>query len=164
MNTIWDLIVWFQRQFVLLFRTYKPSVQPNIHLEPTVPKRDFISEWSQASKLMEGWRPGSRSWRNHNPGNLKLGDYTRNFKYISVDAQNFLQFATDADGMSALCQFLQNACEGKYSRYNPEKTLYEFYATYDVPEKAGEYSAFVIEYLKIPATTKIKDLKRSNIT
>jgi len=70
-----------------------------------------ITEWAQAIKAHEGWLPGSRSFRNNNPGNLKgRGD-------AGTDADGFAVFSSSDLGMAALERDLSAKVE-KYPNFS----------------------------------------------
>ena len=125
--------------------------------------------WAIATQKHEGWftpsllRPfGSRSYKNNNPGNLKLGDFTKDSQGIKgTDKQNFIIFDTYSNGFLGLCQFFENACAGKYSpRYNPEGTLVDFYSQYNPVSDGGNpwnYAKFISLHSGLSITDPIKN-------
>ena len=59
-------------------------------------KSSLIGSWADAIQKFEGWFAGSRSFRNNNPGNLRVaGD-------LGVDASGYGVFSTYDLGRSAL--------------------------------------------------------------
>lgn len=120
-----------------------------------------IEDWAKAIQKHEGYYPGSRSYRNNNPGNFRCSTLVMGELGAIRCDDNFAVFPDFETGFRALCQFLTYACEGKLRSYKPEMTLYEFYAVY-APSGDGNYprgyAEAVAKDLGIPATTKIKDL------
>lgn len=57
-----------------------------------------VRKWAEAIKSFEGWKPGSRSYRNNNPGNLK-GNFAG---ATGTDKDGFAVFPSEAVGMAAL--------------------------------------------------------------
>lgn len=58
---------------------------------------------------MQGWGiAGSRSRRNHNPGNLHSGRFTALHGQVTVDEYGFAIFASDADGFEAFSLVLES--------------------------------------------------------
>jgi hypothetical protein len=58
-----------------------------------------VTKWAEQIKRFEGWKPGSVSYRNNNPGNLK---YTGQAGATGKDARGFAIFSSEAAGMAAL--------------------------------------------------------------
>lgn len=54
----------------------------------------------------EGFYPGSRSYRNNNPGNLMYGPFASGLGAIGADPQGFAQFATVQQGFGAMDQLV----------------------------------------------------------
>ena len=129
---------------------------------PDAPKfSPEIIKWGRAIQLHEGWTTGSRSFRNHNPGNVRKGSYSDGLGATGVDPQNFLIFPDYETGFAALCQFLVNACSGKYPKYDPNKGLNAFFGVYS-PSWDGndstKYASIVAYTLGISPELPIKDL------
>jgi len=117
-----------------------------------------LIEFAEAIKIHEGWFPGSRSFRNKNPGNLK---YVGQRKAIGEDQSGFAIFKTYDDGFYALFKMLDNACEGYSEIYKAEMTLLEFFAVYAPRSDNNDpvaYAMFVADRLKVEPNTKLKDL------
>ena len=66
----------------------------------------FLSDLADAITRQEGYRPGTRAWRNNNPGNLwdglGAGKTKRIFPTLPVDEAGYLIFPTAAAGRAAL--------------------------------------------------------------
>lgn len=125
---------------------------------PEAPKASKIEEWAEAIKTMEGWFVGSRSYNNNNPGNLR---FVGQLKAIGQDSKGFARFRTYEDGFFTLCEMLRNCASGKSKIYKPTMTLKDFFSVY-APSFDGNqpeiYANFVINKLKVPKETQIKDL------
>lgn len=108
---------------------------------------NLIKEFAEAIKIHEGWFAGSRSQRNHNPGNLK---YVKQAKAIGSDSAGFAIFANDQDGWDTLIHMIENAINGKSKIYYPEMTILQFFEKYapsadkNNPQKYAEIVAFKI--------------------
>lgn len=139
-----------------------------------------IIEWANATKRFEGWAPGTRSFKNHNPGNLRYSAYTATLGAIGKDKSNFCTFPTDEAGFDALCLFLTAAAsrqlkpyhtfnsanpyhkkimpDGKNGMEMPEFSLIDFYNVYapaaDHNEPNG-YALFIANRMGVPPQTKI---------
>ena len=119
-----------------------------------------IKDWAKSIEKHEGFFPGSRSFRNNNPGNFRCSSFMIELGAIRCD-DNFSVFQNYEIGFQALIQFLTYAVEGKLRSYKPEMTLYEFYAVY-APSGDGnapkKYAEAIAKDLGVSAKTKIKDL------
>lgn len=128
-----------------------PAVTP---IQP----RTTLERWAEAIKEFEGWYPGSRSYRQNNPGNLRWS------KYQSGTKNNFSVFPDYETGWKALLFQLRIATDGRSSVYTPNDTLLQFFSTYapstdnNYPEK---YAKFVADKLGVSIDTKISDLGTS---
>ena len=87
-----------------------------------------IEKFCQAVKEHEGWYPGSRAFRNHNPGNFRCSALMTDLGAIRCD-DNFSVFADDASGWNALVQFVTYACKNELRAYK-DKTIYGFFEVY----------------------------------
>jgi hypothetical protein len=122
----------------------------------------MIKQWREAIKKHEGFFPGSRSYRNNNPGNLRFTSYTSSLgKNRGQDSGRFIIYDTLEIGTKALDQFLVDASTNVLRAYKGEMTLHEFYKVY-APSGDGNYplgyATAVAKDLGVPITTKIKDL------
>jgi len=114
-----------------------------------------LEEWAEAIKIHEGWYPGSRSYRQNNPGNLRYS------KFQTGTDGGFSVFATYDDGFKALVYQLKLAVTGSSAVYKPTMTLLEFFQTYapssdnNYPET---YAAAVAKKLGIKTSDIISDV------
>jgi hypothetical protein len=105
-----------------------------------------IEVTADAIMHFEGWRIGSRSYRNRNPGNLRDSPYK-----IGVDANGYAVFHSLAAGYDALTSDLTQKASG-HSRHNLNgtSTLSDLLNTY-APATDGNhpsaYTAFVCYWL-----------------
>ena len=124
----------------------KPVNLPNNPPMKTVSKLEL---WAEAIKQFEGWNPGSVSYRNNNPGNVR-----------SV-AGPFKKFLTYEEGWNYLLDYLTRAATGKHAAYRPDMNLQEFFGVY-APSSDGNhpnnYANFVGKKIGVDIKTKIKDL------
>lgn len=117
-----------------------------------------VVKMCEAIRWHEGWFPGSRSRRNHNPGNFK---YVGQYSAIGKDAQGFAIFPSDEVGWNHLLKVVYNACAGKSLAYKPEMTLYEYFAKYAPSHDKNDpkrYSEVVAEYIGVSPSVQIKSL------
>jgi hypothetical protein len=107
-----------------------------------------IEEWALAIQEFEGYTPGSRSFRNKNPGNLRNKNGT------------FKVYATYNEGLADLIDYLTRACTGKHHAYKPEMTIRQFISVYapDGPKVIDNYTNFICKKLLITPETLIKTL------
>jgi hypothetical protein len=85
---------------------------------------DYINAWADAITVHEGWYPGSRSYRNNNPGNLEIdGDAGR-------DSGGYGVFSSYSAGRNALVADL-SAKVRKYRSW----TLYQVMSRYAPPSE-----------------------------
>jgi hypothetical protein len=125
---------------------------------PPTPPANKIGAWADAIQVHEGWFPGSRSYRNNNPGNLR---FVGQRLAIGSDSSNFCIFKTYADGRATLEQMLINAATGKSSVYRPEMSLLDFFNKYAPSadnNNPGAYAADVARRIGVPVETQIKNL------
>jgi hypothetical protein len=112
-----------------------------------------VTAWAQAIQQFEGWFPGSRSYRNNNPGNLRvLGAPGQ----IGVDPGGFAIFDSYASGFAALVSDLT----AKIAKY-PGATLAEIMGRY-APASDGNdtssYTNFIARALGVSPDTKLSQL------
>jgi hypothetical protein len=111
---------------------------------------DYINAWADAITGHEGWAPGSRSFRNNNPGNLRVtGDQ-------GVDSGGFGVFSTYALGRAALTGDLG----GKVRKYGAW-TVYQVMARYAPPSDGNDtvgYAAAVAGALGCASTSLVSTI------
>lgn len=82
-----------------------------------------IKDWGQATQKHEGYYPGSRSYRNHNPGNFRCAEWLmKEFNAVRCE-DNFIVFPDYATGLRALEGFLTYAASGQLKNYRATMTL-----------------------------------------
>lgn len=117
-----------------------------------------ITQWAKAIERMEGYFPGSRSYRNKNPGNFK---FVGQYRAIGKDDKGFAIFPSYEIGFDHLCRVLYNACSGVSAVYKPDMTLYSFFEVY-APSSDDNYpkgyAEFVAKLLNVDPATHIKNL------
>lgn len=155
----WSLQAFVVKLLQLLIPLYKRKI--DLDSTPTLPdtsetrKQVALERWAEAIKEFEGWFPGSRSYRQNNPGNLRWSPFETN----NID--NFSVFPSYQAGFDALIYQLRLAVEDRSKVYNSEMTLYEFYQKYAPSEDNNHpthYAAFVAKKLGVDTRTKLKDL------
>lgn len=115
-----------------------------------------LDTMARAVQRFEGWFPGSRSFRNNNPGNLKYAEWEKSFGAVNKDPQGFAIFDTYEHGFSALIHLL-----GMRVTQHPEWTMYDLFNSY-APASDGNdpqsYAQYVSSALGIDASTQLGGL------
>lgn len=118
-----------------------------------------IEKFAQAVKSHEGWYPGSRSYRNNNPGNFRCSKLMTELGAIRCD-DNFAVFPDYETGWKALVQFITYACNNELRAYK-DKTIYGFFEVYapsgdnNTPRR---YAEVVAKAVGVDPNTLMKDL------
>lgn len=101
----------------------------------------------------EGYFPGSRAFRNCNPGNLRSSAFS-----TSSDG-GYAKFDSYFDGLFALLFDLWIKCDGRSSRrIKPESTLFELIEVWAPAEDSNDpahYARVVAERLGVDVTQRI---------
>jgi len=114
-------------------------------------KKIPIEKLAAAIKKFEGWYPGSRSFRNNNPGNL------RSSKFQAGQADGFAFFKSHAIGRSALLWDLRQKCLGKTrTALGPESTLHDLIFTWSETDQKA-YLDFVCQQLGVAGDFQLKN-------
>jgi hypothetical protein len=106
--------------------------EPDLPPEPgpeKVPAPIPVKNFALAIQRYEGYYAGSVSFVNHNPGNMKYTDLTRDLGALRADSRGFCVFASYADGLWALCRFITLAKQNKLKSYK-NCTVRSFIASY----------------------------------
>lgn len=140
-------------------------------------ENSFIETWADTIKKVEGWSPGSRSYRNNNPGNLIPPGGKTNYwaGQTGVDEKGFARFDSEASGRAALEKDLSYKAD-KYSdwsilnimtRYlggdpksNPEGN--PVYAKGVLQGDPRAYAKRVADALNVDVSAKLGDLKKGS--
>ena len=104
----------------------------------------------------EGWIPGSRSYRNRNPGNLESGPGV------------YREFPSLVDGYQALLEELRSKFSGENQHgIGPDSTLLQLFNVYAPPSDnnpTNKYCSFVADYAShalgcsITPETRLRDI------
>lgn len=106
-----------------------------------IPKEVLVNAMAKGIERFEGWYPGSRSYRNKNPFNVK---HVGQPLAIGKDDKGFCVFATYEDGMATGKKMILNAARGLSDVYKPTMNLYQFFALY-APDSDGNNSKVYAE-------------------
>lgn len=130
------------------------AIKQALKLTVEVPKKTGVPPYpikivkmAEAIRQHEGWYPGTRSRRNHNPGNFK---FCGQYKAIGQDSKGFAIFPDDETGWNYLLQTIHNACSGKSLIYPSSLTLYEYFVKYAPSFDSNDpkhYAEVVAEYI-----------------
>lgn len=105
-----------------------------------------IEALADAIMAYEGWKPGSRSYRNRNPGNLRPTEETQ-----ARDEKGYRTFPNFVSGYRALEADLTVKCTGQsHTGLGAESSLAQFFQVW-APAADGnlpvEYAKYVVDYL-----------------
>lgn len=91
-----------------------------------------------AIRKHEGWTPGSRSWRQNNPGNLRWSAYQKDTK------DDFAVFNDENEGMVGLLFDLYCKCSGRTrTGLGPDSTLEKLIYVWAPPADNNNSAAYV---------------------
>jgi hypothetical protein len=143
----------------------------NALIEQRMPKKSRIKDWATIIQKHEGHFEGSRSFRNHNPGNIKFGPYAKMLGAYGKDDKDFARFYSYEEGFAALCQYLRDAAgwylipyrqyAKKIGKTQETFTLLDFFNVYAPPSDnndSNRYADVVAEHLGVSVDTPIKTL------
>lgn len=111
---------------------------------------------ADAIQGFEGWFPGSRSYRNNNPGNLKYTAWTHGQGATGQDSTGFAVFPNYETGRAALTSLLMLRV-----RQHPEWTILDLFNSYAPPSDnnpTAQYAATVAKKAGVTADTKLGEL------
>jgi len=104
---------------------------------------------------------GTLAWRHNNPGNLKFGEFAKDFGSLGMGWEGHAVFSTYDDGAEAQKQLLFSR-EGKY--YNKTiRQAVEVYAPLNDPNPIAknnppEYAKFIADAANVSVNTKLIEL------
>ncbi|MFA5430384.1 MAG: hypothetical protein WC329_04425 [Candidatus Omnitrophota bacterium] len=114
-----------------------------------------IDAMSAAIQEFEGWYPGSRSFRNNNPGNLRNVQGLAG--QIGLDETGHIIFNSYASGLAALKRQLRLVFTGGSHIYSPADSLASFFSKYAEGNQA-QYAAYVAGRLGVDVNTTFQQL------
>jgi hypothetical protein len=105
---------------------------------------------------LEGFYPGSRSYRNNNPGNLKFGPFAQEHGATGKDSEGFAVFPDYLTGMTAQDELIQGYANSGHS-------LEDMIADWNGNgPNTGSYQSDAAKALGVPGSTKLWDLLKNN--
>lgn len=148
-----DEKTWYQHLIELILANFMP---PQIPTVPT-PANNLLNTFCLAIQKHEGWNWGSRSYRNHNPGNCRYSSvgYDASYGHVGKDADNFAIFSDYETGF----RYLKNLVKGKIS-VHPTQDFYQFFAVYApaFENDTKHYAEVVAAACNLPPTTSLSVL------
>lgn len=117
---------------------------------------DFTASLAAAIQRFEGWKPGSVSYRNNNPGILRAGQ-----GQIGTDAGGYAIFPDYQTGFNALeHQIDLNVSRGLSldEFFGGKPGIYAGYAPSGDSNDPGKYSQVVAGWLGIDPNTPLRDI------
>ena len=156
--------------FLKAFTDLKPDQEAQIRevAESYNPQPHISRLWDFASAIQsfEGWWPGSVSYRNQNPGNIKFANQS---KAIGKDKQGHAIFASYKDGWDALIYQLKIIANGTSNAFTNrarsdfgikncgDLNIFQFCSIY-AEKNYANYATSIATKLGVPQSTKIKTL------
>ena len=129
-------------------------------LPPDASKVENLRKFTEGIKEQEGWFEGSRSFRNHSPGNLRYTTYVKSLGAVGRDKDNFAIFADDADGMFALKTFCLDSAKDILAKYH-NCTILSFCQSYAPSfdnNKPDAYASHLALKVGVDVNRKLKEL------
>jgi hypothetical protein len=111
---------------------------------------------AEAIQTFEGWFPGSKSYRNNNPGNLRYTAWTQGQGATGQDSTGFSVFPTYEIGYAALTSLLMLRV-----RQHPDWTILDLFNSYAPPSDNNPtqtYAATVAKNAGVTVDTKLGEL------
>lgn len=138
--------------------TSSPTPAPAPPPAPVPVKTVALGDFCLAIRGYEGWNPGSRSFKNNNPGNCRYSTvgYTAVYKPVLKDPQNFAVFKDYATGWL----YLRNLVKERIAAH-PEWSLKDFFAVYAPASDDNDpvaYAAAVAKQLGVDSDFLIKNI------
>jgi hypothetical protein len=125
----------------------------------------YLEIMAQAIKKQEGYYPGSRSYRNNNPGNLRWKSTNGKYPWkgaTGADSTFHVIFDTYENGYNALLYQLRLAFENKSSVYHTGMNLYDFFMKYAEGNQTA-YAQNVAKALGVSPATTLQQIKDSMV-
>lgn len=107
---------------------------------------------------------GTLAWRHNNPGNLKYGEFAKDFGSIGMGWEGHAVFSTYDDGAQAQYQLLFSR-EGQYYNKTIEEAV-SIYAPVSDPNPVAhnnppEYAKYIADAANVSVNTKLIELSEN---
>ena len=126
----------------------------------------MIEKMAKAIQKHEGWKVGSRSFRNNNPGNLVCTEYVK--KYLGAigceKGGRFAVFRNYDEGFFALELFIFHAATDQLRSYRASMTIPQYFAKYAPSadnNNPAQYAAAVLLDLDKDIKFRLLDLLKT---
>jgi len=113
-----------------------------------------IEEMARAIMDFEGYKEGSVSERNNNPGNLKAMGQAGS---VGTDSAGHAIFDSFESGWNALVNQLKMAFEDRSAVYTSNDTLYDFFGKY-AEKNSKSYAEFVAGRLGVNPDIQLRQI------
>lgn len=121
-----------------------------------------IALFCRAIQTYEGWSPGSRSYKNNNPGNLEFHHQPHAvLESVVTGRARFAKFDTYDHGFEALKDLITRALEGEMNVYSPTMSIKQFFDVYSPSNDGNDpdaYARFVAGQVGCSIFTQVKSL------
>lgn len=126
---------------------HKPQVpQPTPMNTENTNNTTHLDTFCLAIQSFEGWKPGSVSYVNNNPGNIKgYTDYTKSLGATGKTASGFTVFPSYEVGFKALKQLVTDAAHNELKAYKncTIRSFFQIYAPSSDKNNPAAYATFV---------------------
>ncbi len=122
---------------------------------------EYMRKMAEAIQQFEGWYPGSRAFRNNNPGNLRW--FNDNYPWSGVtgrDESNHVIFKSYEAGFNALLKQLRLAFNNQSAVYRSGMSLFEFFSQYAEANQIS-YANYVANALGVTPSTTLEQIKNA---
>lgn len=175
MNFLWLIIKQYLQLIGLIDPPMPPQEQPLTAIKspsatlqqaqpspvPPQPKSAFTPQiilWAKTIQIREGGHPYDPNMKNNNPGNIRATKYGRSLGAISgISPDGFCVYRTYDIGFHALCQLLEDACNGELVLLKNTMSILQFTKVYAEPPN-DDYALAVAQALGVPVETQIKNI------
>lgn len=119
-----------------------------------MPANSLYDRMAKAIMEFEGYFEGSVSWKNNNPGNLKLAGQAG---AVGADSQGHAIFPDFQTGYRSLVNQVRIMFTAGGSIYNPAMSLYQVFSKY-AEGNSREYAEFVAGRLGVSPQASLQEI------
>lgn len=148
----------------IIKRIYEPALS-------NVNTTEGLKTLMEAHTIIEGFIPGTRAYRNNNPGNLAMSDKLKAFGAVLEPAnakgeREFAKFPTLEKGIEAKLNYINRIIKGEHKLYPTDPTL-ETYITIYAPPSRNDTKGYIRKIISffakrgasINKNTKLSEIK-----